>query len=299
MAAQRTWCAAYAPLHRLAQVDSFASLIGIATAIGRRETTADAVTRGLLERIAARDPVVRAWSHLDTAGALAQAGARDAGTSAHSLHGVPVGVKDVFDTCDMPASYGSPIYAGYQPRSDAAVVALLRGMGGLVLGKTVTTEFATFTPNVTTNPHNPAHTPGGSSSGSAAAVAAGMVPVAFGTQTIGSVIRPAAYCGVVGYKPSFGLLPRTGVKAISECLDTVGCFTRSVADAAFFVGLAHLRELVERSTNLVARDLLEALGLEAGFESGALAQGLRAEQRGPVDVLRDARASGFVVVQSQ
>ena len=156
---------------------------------------------------------------------------------------MPVGVKDVFDTFDMPSRYGSPIYADYQPKTDAAVVARLRAAGGLVLGKTVTTEFATFTPNVTTNPHHPGHTPGGSSSGSAAAVAAGMVPVAFGTQTIGSVIRPAAYCGVVGYKPSFGLLPRTGAKAISDCLDTVGCFARSVADAAFFAGALSQRPL--------------------------------------------------------
>ena len=220
-----------------------ASLIEIATAISQRETSSEAVTRNLLEHIATREPVVRAWVHLDADQALAQARGIDANASAAQLHGVPVGVKDVFDTFDMPSRYGSPIYADYQPRSDAAVVALLRGMGGLVLGKTVTTEFATFTPNVTTNPHNPAHTPGGSSSGSAAAVAAGMVPVAFGTQTIGSVIRPAAYCGVVGYKPSFGLLPRIGVKAISECLDTVGCFTRSVADAAFFVGALARRPL--------------------------------------------------------
>ena len=219
------------------------SLIEIATAISQRETSCEAVTRHLLEHIATREPVVRAWVHLDADQALAQARRIDATTSAGQLSGIPVGVKDVFDTFDMPSRYGSPIYADYQPRSDAAVVALLRGMGGLVLGKTVTTEFATFTPNVTTNPHNPAHTPGGSSSGSAAAVAAGMVPVAFGTQTIGSVIRPAAYCGVVGYKPSFGLLPRTGVKAISDCLDTVGCFTRNVADAAFFVGALARRPL--------------------------------------------------------
>ena len=219
------------------------SLIDIAAAIGRRDTTCEAVTRDCLERIAAREPVLRAWAYLDAGCALAQARAQDASESTGALRGVPVGVKDMFDTFDMPSAYGSPIYAGVQPRGDAAVVAQLRGIGGLVLGKTVTTEFATFTPNVTTNPHNPAHTPGGSSSGSAAAVADGMVPVAFGTQTIGSIIRPAAYCGVVGYKPSFGLLPRVGVKAISDCLDTVGCFTRSVADAAFFVGALARRPL--------------------------------------------------------
>lgn len=229
------------------------SLIEIATAISQRETSCEAVTRKLLEHIATREPVVRAWVHLDADQALEQARRIDATASTAQLRGVPVGVKDVFDTFDMPSRYGSPIYADYQPRSDAAVVALLRGMDGLLLGKTVTTEFATFTPNVTTNPHNPAHTPGGSSSGSAAAVAAGMVPVAFGTQTIGSVIRPAAYCGVVGYKPSFGLLPRIGVKAISECLDTVGCFTRNVVDAAFFVGALACRPLAIRAEDHTPR----------------------------------------------
>ena len=222
---------------------SILSLIEIVGAISRRELTCETLVRDCLARIEAREPQVRAWAHLDAQVALAQARAVDAGVVGNPLHGVPAGVKDVFDTFDMPSAYGSPIYAGQRPAADAAVVALLRRLGGLVLGKTVTTEFATFTPGVTTNPHNPAHTPGGSSSGSAAAVADGMVPVAFGTQTIGSVIRPAAFCGVVGYKPSFGLLPRVGVKAISDCLDTVGCFTRNVADAAYFVAALARRPL--------------------------------------------------------
>ena len=220
------------------------SLIEIASALGRRELRCEALVRDYLARIEAREPLVHAWAHLDPQQALAQARALDAGTAVNPMHGVPVGVKDVFDTFDMPSAYGSPIYAGQRPAADAAVVALLRSAGGMVLGKTVTTEFATFTPGMTTNPHNPSHTPGGSSSGSAAAVADGMVPAAFGTQTIGSVIRPAAFCGVVGYKPSFGLLPRVGVKAISDCLDTVGCFTRSVADAAYFVGALARRPLM-------------------------------------------------------
>ncbi len=222
---------------------SIPSLIEIARAASRRELSCEALVRDCLARIEEREPLVHAWAHLDPQQALAQARALDAGTAANPLYGVPVGVKDVFDTFDMPSAYGSPIYAGQRPAADAAVVALLRGLGGLVLGKTITTEFATFTPGVTANPHNPRHTPGGSSSGSAAAVADGMVPAAFGTQTIGSVIRPAAFCGVVGYKPSFGLLPRVGVKAISDCLDTVGCFTRSVADAAYFVGALARRPL--------------------------------------------------------
>jgi len=151
-------------------------------------------------------------------------------------------VKDVFDTFDMPTAYGSPIYGGHRPRTDAASVALTRRAGGLIMGKTVTTEFATFPPGPTTNPRNPAHTPGGSSSGSAAAVGAGMVPVAFGTQTTGSIIRPAAFCSVVGYKPSFGTLSPIGVKAITWSFDTVGVLARSVADAAFFVGVLSGRD---------------------------------------------------------
>ena len=138
--------------------------------------------------------------------------------SAGLLHGLPIAVKDLFDTCDMPSSYGSPIYASHRPAADAACVALARAAGAIVVGKTVTTEFATFHPGPTCNPHNPLHTPGGSSSGSAAAVADWMVPLAFGSQTAGSIVRPAAYCGVVGYKPTFGTVNRVGVKMISDTL---------------------------------------------------------------------------------
>jgi amidase len=219
------------------------ALTDLATRLQRRELSCETLVAGLLERIAAREPTLQAWTHLDPQQVLAAARTIDAASATGPLHGIPVGVKDVFDTFDMPTAYGSPIYAGHRPRADAAVVAGLRGAGGLVMGKTVTTEFATFPPGPTANPWNLAHTPGGSSSGSAAAVAAAMVPVAFGTQTAGSVIRPAAFCGVVGYKPSFGLLPRTGVKAISDCLDSVGCFARSTADAAFFVGALTRRAL--------------------------------------------------------
>ena len=212
------------------------SLRALSRRVAARELTCEAIARIFLDRVAARESVVHAWTHCDAAQVLAQARALDAQLPLSPLHGLPVGVKDVFDTFDMPTAYGSTIYAQHQPRSDAAVVAQLRAMGGLVFGKTVSTEFATFPPGPTSNPHNAAHTPGGSSSGSAAAVADGMVPVAFGTQTTGSIIRPAAFCGTVGYKPGFGLLPRVGVKAISDCLDTVGCLARNVADAAFFVG---------------------------------------------------------------
>ena len=193
-------------------------------------TTAESDTRACLDRIAERETAIGAWSYLDPERALAEAKLRDAAHSKGPLHGVAVGIKDIFDTADMPTSYGSPIYAGHRPAADAACVALLRAAGAVALGKTVTTEFAMTYPGKTRNPHNPAHTPGGSSSGSAAAVAAGMVPAALGTQTIGSVIRPAAYCGIVGFKPSYGAINRAGLKYASESADTIGIFVRAVAD---------------------------------------------------------------------
>jgi Asp-tRNA(Asn)/Glu-tRNA(Gln) amidotransferase A subunit family amidase len=168
------------------------------------------------------------------------------------LRGLPIGVKDIYDTADLPTQYGSAIYAGHRPKADAAMVALIRRAGGVVIGKTVTTEFAGLQPAGTRNPHNLAHTPGGSSSGSAAAVAAGMVPIALGSQTGGSVIRPAAYCGVVGFKPSFRLLPTIGMKCFSWSLDTVGLFAAGVADAAFAAALISGRDLRIDSTEPAA-----------------------------------------------
>ncbi len=159
------------------------------------------------------------------------------------LRGLPVGIKDIFDTADFPTQYGSPIYAGHRPKADAALVALVRRAGGLVLGKTVTTELASLQPAATRNPHNPAHTPGGSSSGSAAAVASGMLPIALGSQTGGSVIRPAAFCGIAGYKPSFRLMPTVGMKCFSWSLDTAGVFAAGVADAAFAAAAITGRDL--------------------------------------------------------
>ena len=203
-----------------------------ARALARRELRAEDLVRACLDRVAARDGDVRAFVHLDPDAVLAQARALDAGPLRGALHGLPLGVKDLFDTVDMPTAYGSPIYAEHRPAADAAAVALCREAGALVLGKTVTTEFAYFHPGPTRNPHNLAHTPGGSSSGSAAAVADFMLPLALGTQTAGSIVRPAAYCGVVGYKPSLGRVPRAGVKSLSEALDTVGGFGRSVRDVA-------------------------------------------------------------------
>ena len=190
-----------------------------------------------LERIAAREPDIHAFAHHDPAAV------RAAMPKAGPLHGIPVGVKDVLDTADMPSAYGSPIWAGWRPRADSAPVAWTRAAGGVVIGKTVTTEFATRKPGPTANPANPAHTPGGSSSGTAAGVAAGMFPVGFGTQTAGSIIRPAAYCGVVGYKPSFGLITRAGMKIMSDSLDTVGTIARSVADCALLAGVVSGQDL--------------------------------------------------------
>ncbi|WP_181707780.1 amidase [Chthonobacter rhizosphaerae] len=181
------------------------------------------------EAIDRREKTVKAFAHLD----LASAHKRSSNAVGGALAGLPFGVKDIIDTAEMPTEYGSPIWADWRPRADAPVVTLAKRAGAVVLGKTRTTELAHMHPTVTTNPHDPARTPGGSSSGSAAAVAAGMVPFAFGTQTAGSTIRPAAFCGIAGVKPSFRLLPTVGVKTFSWHLDTVGLFAPHVADCAF------------------------------------------------------------------
>ena len=192
-----------------------------------------------LQQIEKREPEVQAWTFLDPDHALAQARAADelrlSGRPIGALHGVPVGLKDIIDTADMPTENGSVLHAGRTPSRDAAVVALLRGAGAIIMGKTVTTEFATRTAGKTRNPHNAAHTPGGSSSGSAAAVAAGMVPLALGSQTTGSTIRPASYCGVYGMKPTHGLIPRSGMFQLSRSLDHVGLFARSIDDLALLL----------------------------------------------------------------
>ncbi|MCC7046865.1 MAG: amidase [Alphaproteobacteria bacterium] len=208
-----------------------------AAEIAAGRLTAEALARACLERIAQREAVVHAFAHADPERALAEARARDRARDKGPLHGIPFGVKDIIDTHDMPTTCGSPIYQGHRPPSDASCVALAREAGAVMLGKTVTTEFASRNPGPTANPHNPAHTPGGSSSGSAAAVADFMVPVAFGTQTGGSIIRPASYCGVVGYKPSYGTLNPTGVKPLATSFDTVGVMARSVDDCALAVAV--------------------------------------------------------------
>jgi Asp-tRNA(Asn)/Glu-tRNA(Gln) amidotransferase A subunit family amidase len=206
--------------------------------LAARELSSEELVASCLERIAAREPELRAWAWLDEEAALAQARSLDAEPARGPLHGLPVAVKDVIDTADMPTEYGSPIYAGHRPERDADCVAWLREAGAVVLGKTVTTEFATYEPPPTVNPLDPARTPGGSSSGSAAAVAAGMVPLAYGTQTAGSVIRPASFCGVAGFKPAHGWCSMDGVKRLSERLDTLGVLARTVEDAALLGGFS-------------------------------------------------------------
>lgn len=206
-----------------------------AAAIAAGTLKSEALVAACLEQIHQREPDVQAWAYLDADGALEEARQRDRVTRRSRLHGIPVGVKDVIDTADMPTEYGSPIYKGHRPASDAACVALVRERGGVILGKTVSTEFATRHAGKTRNPRNLAHTPGGSSSGSAAAVADAMVPIAFGTQTSSSIIRPAAFCGTVGYKPTFNLMNRAGLKFLSESLDTLGVLARTVPDAAMIV----------------------------------------------------------------
>jgi len=189
-----------------------------------------------LAEIERREPEVGAWAHLDGDHVMQQAKALDdyrkAGRPIGPLHGLPVGLKDVIDTAGQPTENGTPLDAGRKPTEDAFVVQRLKQAGAIIMGKTVTTELMFREPGKTRNPHNPAHTPGGSSSGSAAAVAAGMVPLALGTQTVGSVVRPASFCGIVGFKPTFGAVPRRGVLSQAPSLDTVGVFARSVDAAA-------------------------------------------------------------------
>ena len=207
-----------------------------ARAIADGAITSEQLVEACLERVREADPQVQAWTYLDHEHALAQARTRDEerrdGRAVGPLHGVPVGIKDIIDTGDMPTEDGTVLHAGRTPARDATVVAMLRAAGAVILGKTVTTECAYYAPGKTRNPHHPEHTPGGSSSGSAAAVAAGMVPLALGSQTNGSVIRPAAFCGAYGFKPTHGLVPRGGVMKLSRTLDQVGFFARTIEDIA-------------------------------------------------------------------
>ena len=215
-----------------------------------------------LARIAEREPEVQAWAHLDQDYAMTQAEAADrfraSGRPTGPLHGVPVGLKDIIDTRDLPTENGTVFDKGRRPFEDATIVNLLRSAGAIVPGKTVTTELAAFTPGKTRNPHDPKRTPGGSSSGSAAAVGASMVPLAVGSQTNGSVIRPASFCGVVGFKPSRGLISRRGVLSQSETLDTIGVFSRTIEDAALIVDALAGHDARDTQTFLAAAPQLLA-----------------------------------------
>jgi Asp-tRNA(Asn)/Glu-tRNA(Gln) amidotransferase A subunit family amidase len=228
--------------------------------------TSEEMVQACLERVRALEPKVEAWQFLDEGHALAQARACDerkrSGEPIGPLHGVPVGVKDIIDTTDMPTENGTVLHKGRTPREDAAVVKMLRAAGAVILGKTVTTECAYFSPGKTRNPHNPEHTPGGSSSGSAAAVAAGMVPLALGSQTAGSVIRPAAFCGAYGFKPTHGLIPRTGILALSRTLDHVGLFARSVEDLALLLEQLQGHDELDLDTRPRARVPFRTIALE-------------------------------------
>jgi Asp-tRNA(Asn)/Glu-tRNA(Gln) amidotransferase A subunit family amidase len=216
------------PLHEFSAIEA-------AEALTRGEVTSGQLVQASLARIDANDGDLQAWVSVDRDRALADARATDRMPRRSRLHGVPIGIKDIIDTADYETAYGSPIYAGYRPRADAACVSLLKQAGCVVLGKTVTTEFANITPARTRNPHDLQRSPGGSSSGSAAGVADFMVPLALGTQTAGSAIRPASYCGVHAIKPTYGAISTVGVKTLAQSLDTVSIFARTLADLALLL----------------------------------------------------------------
>jgi amidase len=213
----------------------------IAAKVEAGDTTCEAVARDCLERIAARDEIVKAFVNFDAEYALAQARALDRGRRRGPLHGVPVGLKDTIDTFDMPTEMGSPIFRGHRPRADASCVGLLRRAGAVILGKTVTCEFAGSAPPETTNPHNAAHTPGGSSSGSAAAVADHMIPAALGTQTGGSVLRPSSFCGIFGFKPTYNMFNKEGVWPAADSIDTLGWLASSIDDVELLTAVLRMQ----------------------------------------------------------
>ena len=256
-------------MSRFTQIEdgpSAMSAVAAAQEIARGAISAEDYTRACLDRIADTEDTLRAFVYLDREHALAQARALDAkrasGQPLGLLHGIPVGIKDIFDTADQPTECGSPLLKGRRPQNDATVVAKLRAAGAVIIGKTVTTEFAFFNPGPTRNPHDPERTPGGSSSGSAAAVAAGMVPLALGSQTNGSVIRPAAFCGVFGIKPTHGLVSRGGVLELSRVLDHVGVFGRTLEDAALLLSVIAGGDPADPDTRPIAVADYRAAALE-------------------------------------
>jgi Asp-tRNA(Asn)/Glu-tRNA(Gln) amidotransferase A subunit family amidase len=281
------------PLHRW-------SAVRLARALATRDLSAATLAEALIERSHALDPVLHVWAAFDAAAARERARALDDSPVRGPLHGLPLAVKDIIDTAGIPTTYGSPIYAGHVPAQDAACVSLAKAAGAWVLGKTLSTEFANMHPAATRNPHDHAHTPGGSSSGSAAAVAAGLVPFALGTQTAGSVIRPAAFCGVVGYKPSPGRIARSGVKLNSDTLDEVGIFARSVDDVVLLAnvlgGAADASPFVPRfglslttQAAQLSGDMLRAMAASANRLSAGGASVRDVECRASFDSLFEAQ----------
>lgn len=238
-----------------------------AKAIRDGALTSEELVQACLDRIEALEEAVGAWAHVDVDHALQQARAADdyrrRGLAVGALHGIPVGIKDIIDTEDFPTEYGTPLHAGRTPSTDATLVACLREAGAVILGKTVTTELAVYSPGKTTNPHDKAHTPGGSSSGSAAAVACAMVPLAVGTQTNGSVIRPASFCGVFGFKPTHGRISRAGVLRQSPPLDTIGVLARTLEDLALIADVLIAFDAGDPDMRPCARPRISAIMAEA------------------------------------
>jgi Asp-tRNA(Asn)/Glu-tRNA(Gln) amidotransferase A subunit family amidase len=264
------------------------SVLDLVRRLDAGEIKPHAVVDLCAEAIAAREPEIGAFVALDIE--AARKAADDPQLRSAPLRGLPIGVKDIYDTADLPTAYGSPIYKDYRPRADASAVALARRAGGVVLGKTATTEFASLVPAGTRNPRNLAHTPGGSSSGSAAAVAAAMLPIAFGSQTAGSVVRPAAFCGVAGFKPSYRLIPTVGMKCYAWHLDTVGLFAANVADVAYAAAAISERPLrVDEKTPAAPR---------IGLVRTHLWSKASAAMQGAIDqTVRAAEANGATVTE--
>lgn len=282
------------------------SASALAAAIRAGNLTPADVAARCAEAILAQEGELHAFAAVDTDRLLEQA--KDPVLAALPLAGLPVGVKDVLDTTEFPTARGSAIYEGYRPATDAVIVRMIARAGGLLAGKTATTEFAFMQPAATRNPHRPAHTPGGSSSGSAAAVAAGMVPIAIGTQTAGSVIRPASFCGITGYKPSFKLIPPLGIKTFAWSLDTLGLFAAGVEDVAFAAAAITGRDLgidadagapriaVVRTARADEADADAHAALEAAARAAAKAGAVVREIRLPEDV--EAADEAHIAVQA-
>jgi len=281
------------------------SVLDLVRRVDAGEIKPRAVVDLCAEAIAAREADIGAFVALDIEGA--RKAAEQAASRSSPLRGLPIGIKDIYDTADLPTAYGSPIYAGYRPRADATAVTLARRAGGVVLGKTATTEFASLVPAGTRNPRNLAHTPGGSSSGSAAAVAAGMAPIAFGSQTAGSVIRPAAFCGVAGFKPSYRLIPTVGMKTYAWHLDTAGLFAANVADVAYAAAAIAERPLrVDQKTPAVPRIGLvrthlwakASAAMHAAIDTAvraAAANGATVTELQLPDIMQEAYSAQFII----